>query len=256
MVFLSSSAWKWQAEPLKQQVTRWLLTHSLQRWAVLCKAHAGEQLRQHDGSISEKVREKADGGSRHHPGLNWSDLDSWIADFLGYRCASTLKSTHFWPRRPHSLSHFMFDCDPGATMSVVLDLSFSVCVWISAAVAIIYTSLGGLYSVAYTDVIQISLVLLSLVSFFFFAQWNSKLKSILLYFDSAARDFLSSQWLCVPFVLTSGVYTDITKTAFNHTHQAPWLGTLESDDVGRWIDNFLVMVRWTTVNRIDSNHQV
>ena len=168
MVFLSSSAWKWQAEPLKQQVTRWLLTHSLQRWAVLCKAHAGEQLRQHDGSISEKVREKADGGSRHHPGLNWSDLDSWIADFLGYRCASTLKSTHFWPHRPHSLSHFMFDCDPGATMSVVLDLSFSVCVWISAAVAIIYTSLGGLYSVAYTDVIQISLVLLSLGSFFFF----------------------------------------------------------------------------------------
>ncbi|XP_030265815.1 high-affinity choline transporter 1-like isoform X2 [Sparus aurata] len=98
----------------------------------------------------------------------------------------------------------------GVTMSVVLDLPFSVCVWISAAVAIIYTCLGGLYSVAYTDVIQISLVLLSL-------------------------------WLCVPFVLTSGVYTDITKTAFNHTHQAPWLGTLESDEVGRWIDNFLVM---------------
>ena len=196
MVFLSSSAWKWQAEPLKQQVTRWLLTHSLQRWAVLCKAHAGEQLRQHDGSISEKVREKADGGSRHHPGLNWSDLDSWIADFLGYRCASTLKSTHFWPHRPHSLSHFMFDCDPGATMSVVLDLSFSVCVWISAAVAIIYTSLGGLYSVAYTDVIQISLVLLSLVSFFFFAQWNSKLKSILLYFDSAAWFLLLPVAVC------------------------------------------------------------
>ena len=50
-------------------------------------------------------------------------------------------------------------------MSVVLDLSFSVCIWISAAVAIIYTVLGGLYSVTYTDVIQLSLVLLSLVSF-------------------------------------------------------------------------------------------
>ena len=48
-------------------------------------------------------------------------------------------------------------------MSVVLELPFSVCVWISAAVAIAYTVLGGLYSVAYTDVIQISLVLLSLV---------------------------------------------------------------------------------------------
>ncbi|XP_059184193.1 high-affinity choline transporter 1-like [Centropristis striata] len=98
----------------------------------------------------------------------------------------------------------------GATMRVVLDLSFSVCVWISAIVAIIYTVLGGLYSVAYTDVIQISLVLLSL-------------------------------WLCVPFVLTSDAYTDITKTTFNHTYQTSWLGKLESDDVGRWIDNFLVM---------------
>ena len=174
---------------------------------------------------------------------------------LGTQCASTLKSTHFWPRRPLSLSHFMFDCDPGATMSVVLDLPFSVCVWISAAVAIIYTCLGGLYSVAYTDVIQISLVLLSLVSFVFLNNETRSWKAfscilILL------RDFLSSQWLCVPFVLTSGVYTDITKTAFNHTHQAPWLGTLESDEVGRWIDNFLVMVRRTTVEHTDSNHQV
>ncbi|XP_075951250.1 high-affinity choline transporter 1-like [Anarhichas minor] len=98
----------------------------------------------------------------------------------------------------------------GATMNVVLDLPFSVCIWISAAVAIIYTVLGGLYSVAYTDVIQISLVLLSL-------------------------------WLCVPFVLTSDVYTDITETAFNHTYQGSWLGRLESDEIGRWIDQFLVM---------------
>ncbi|XP_068612704.1 high-affinity choline transporter 1-like [Brachionichthys hirsutus] len=50
----------------------------------------------------------------------------------------------------------------GATMTVVLGLPFSVCVWISAAVAIIYTVLGGLYSVAYTDVIQMSLILISL----------------------------------------------------------------------------------------------
>ncbi|XP_049919264.1 high-affinity choline transporter 1-like [Epinephelus moara] len=98
----------------------------------------------------------------------------------------------------------------GATMSVVLDLPFSVCVWISAAVAIIYTGLGGLYSVASTDIIQISLVLLGL-------------------------------WLCVPFVLASDVYTDITKTAWNHTYQVSWLGHLESDQVGRWIDDFLVL---------------
>lgn len=53
-------------------------------------------------------------------------------------------------------------------MSVVLDLPFNVCVWISAAVAIVYTLLGGLYSVAYTDIIQLVLLFSGLVSVFFF----------------------------------------------------------------------------------------
>lgn len=56
-------------------------------------------------------------------------------------------------------------------MSVVLDLPFNVCVWISAAVAIVYTLLGGLYSVAYTDVIQLVLIFSGLVSAFFFFQF-------------------------------------------------------------------------------------
>lgn len=48
-------------------------------------------------------------------------------------------------------------------MSVVLALPYSVCIWISAAVAIVYTLLGGLYSVAYTDIIQLLLIFVSLV---------------------------------------------------------------------------------------------
>lgn len=48
-------------------------------------------------------------------------------------------------------------------MSVVLDLPYTVCIWISAAVAVFYTLLGGLYSVAYTDVIQLILIFISLV---------------------------------------------------------------------------------------------
>lgn len=49
-------------------------------------------------------------------------------------------------------------------MSVILDLPFTVCTWISAAVVVIYTLLGGFYSVAYTDVIQLVLIFFSLVS--------------------------------------------------------------------------------------------
>ncbi|CAN9510799.1 unnamed protein product [Ophioblennius macclurei] len=98
----------------------------------------------------------------------------------------------------------------GATMSVILDLPFSYSVWISAAVAIVYTLLGGLYSVAYTDVIQLALVFVSL-------------------------------WLCVPFLLTNPTSLSIAHTAFNHTFQDPWTGTLNQDQVWRWIDDFLML---------------
>ncbi|KAM3862839.1 high-affinity choline transporter 1-like [Diretmus argenteus] len=98
----------------------------------------------------------------------------------------------------------------GVTMSVILDLSYAVSIWISAAVAITYTLLGGLYSVAYTDVIQLILIFISL-------------------------------WLCVPFALMSPSSSDITQTAFNNTYQPPWVGTLEADRAWSWIDNFLLL---------------
>eukprot|EP00064_Thunnus_orientalis_P006016 superscaffoldBa00000607_g6030 len=98
----------------------------------------------------------------------------------------------------------------GATMSVILDLPYSYSAWISSAVAIIYTLLGGLYSVAYTDIIQLSLVFLSL-------------------------------WLCIPFLLLNPSSTNIAQTAFNHTFQEPWVGTLERDNIWKWIDDFLML---------------
>uniref|UniRef100_A0A3Q3RFA2 High-affinity choline transporter 1-like n=1 Tax=Mastacembelus armatus TaxID=205130 RepID=A0A3Q3RFA2_9TELE len=98
----------------------------------------------------------------------------------------------------------------GSTMSVVLDLSYPLCIWISAAVAIIYTLMGGLYSVAYTDIIQLTLIFFSL-------------------------------WLCVPFILTNPYSVDISKTAFNFTYQTPWIGTIEKERAWGWIDNFLIL---------------
>lgn len=98
----------------------------------------------------------------------------------------------------------------GATMSVILDLPYGYSVWISSAVAIIYTLLGGLYSVAYTDVIQLTLAFLSL-------------------------------WLCVPFLLANPTSSSITVTAFNNTLQEPWVGRLDSGNLWKWIDDFLML---------------
>lgn len=98
----------------------------------------------------------------------------------------------------------------GSTMSVILDIPYSVCIWLSATVAIVYTLLGGLYSVAYTDVIQLILIFCSL-------------------------------WLCVPFVLLSSHTDDITKSAHAFIYQAPWTGSVNNRNVWIWIDNFLIL---------------
>ncbi|XP_077460847.1 high affinity choline transporter 1-like [Stigmatopora argus] len=96
------------------------------------------------------------------------------------------------------------------TMSVILDLSYAYSIVISAVVAIIYTLLGGLYSVAYTDVIQLILIFISL-------------------------------WVCVPFLCTNPHSMDISLTAYTHTYQAPWIGKVNFDEAGKWFDDFMLL---------------
>lgn len=49
-------------------------------------------------------------------------------------------------------------------MNIILGIAPYQSILISASVAILYTIMGGLYSVAYTDVIQLFLIVVSLVS--------------------------------------------------------------------------------------------
>ncbi|XP_068184066.1 high affinity choline transporter 1-like [Antennarius striatus] len=95
-------------------------------------------------------------------------------------------------------------------MSVVLDLPFTVCIWISATIVITYTLLGGLYSVAYTDVIQLVLI-------------------------------FSGLMICVPFVMTSPHTLDISQTLMNNTLNAPWIGQPELKRIWIMIDDFLFL---------------
>ncbi|XP_023869028.1 high-affinity choline transporter 1 [Salvelinus sp. IW2-2015] len=98
----------------------------------------------------------------------------------------------------------------GGTVSVIMDIPSPLAVALSAAVAILYTLLGGLYSVAYTDVIQLIFMFLSL-------------------------------WFCVPFILMSPASTDITVTAVTKLYQEPWTGRLKLADAGRWLDDLLLV---------------
>ncbi|KAL5021607.1 hypothetical protein ScPMuIL_000762 [Solemya velum] len=60
----------------------------------------------------------------------------------------------------------------GATLSVILDLNSTITIIISACVAVVYTFFGGLYSVAYTDVVQLILVFIGLILGLSFALTN------------------------------------------------------------------------------------
>ena len=46
----------------------------------------------------------------------------------------------------------------GTTLSVILDIDINLSVVLSATVAVSYTLVGGMFSVAYTDVIQIAFI--------------------------------------------------------------------------------------------------
>lgn len=86
-------------------------------------------------------------------------------------------------------------------MSVVLNLSHSLCIWISAAVAIVYTVLGGLYSVASTDVIQISLMLIGMVG-------SSEIEIILMLCRHRTPLYQASPMLFIVFtVVVCPIYT-------------------------------------------------
>ncbi|XP_064832615.1 high-affinity choline transporter 1-like isoform X1 [Oncorhynchus masou masou] len=99
----------------------------------------------------------------------------------------------------------------GATLSVIVDIDINMSVVISALIAIFYTLVGGLYSVAYTDVVQLFCIFLGL-------------------------------WVSVPFALYNPAVSSISVTAKEAVYQTPWLGKIDSADTWMWIDNFCLLM--------------
>ena len=58
----------------------------------------------------------------------------------------------------------MTGCCLGATLAVIIDMELNTAVVSSALIAVFYTWVGGLYSVAYTDVVQLGCIFVGLVT--------------------------------------------------------------------------------------------
>ncbi|XP_018412318.1 PREDICTED: high-affinity choline transporter 1-like isoform X1 [Nanorana parkeri] len=98
----------------------------------------------------------------------------------------------------------------GATVRVILDVNGYISIIISACTVILYTLLGGLYSVAYTDVIQLLFMMISL-------------------------------WICVPFALLNSASENIAYTAVNKVYQEPWIGNIQPQYIARWLDDLMFL---------------
>ncbi|XP_020639703.3 high affinity choline transporter 1 [Pogona vitticeps] len=99
----------------------------------------------------------------------------------------------------------------GATISVIIDINVNISVVISALIAVLYTLVGGLYSVAYTDVVQLFCIFIGL-------------------------------WISVPFAMSHPAVTDIGYTAVHEVYQEPWLGSIKTLDLFTWFDNFALLI--------------
>ncbi|CAK8686514.1 unnamed protein product [Clavelina lepadiformis] len=96
----------------------------------------------------------------------------------------------------------------GGTLAVIIDLDTEISVIVSACIAVFYTLIGGLYSVAYTDVVQLICIFIGL-------------------------------WLSIPFAFTNPAVSDIGTTAVNGPN---WLGSWDSTQTGTWIDSALLLI--------------
>eukprot|EP00927_Polykrikos_kofoidii_P020922 TRINITY_DN19990_c0_g1_i1.p1 TRINITY_DN19990_c0_g1~~TRINITY_DN19990_c0_g1_i1.p1 ORF type:complete len:611 (+),score=60.66 TRINITY_DN19990_c0_g1_i1:222-1835(+) len=93
----------------------------------------------------------------------------------------------------------------GGTLSVILDMNKDAAIIFSAIVSLVYTLFGGLWSVCYTDVIQLICIFIGL-------------------------------WLAVPFALGNEHVTDIG------AHPVRSTGSWSSESSGVWIDDMLLMM--------------
>jgi len=90
----------------------------------------------------------------------------------------------------------------GSTLQVILDIENTISIVISAIIAVVYTLMGGLVSVAYTDVFQLFFIAFGLFLALPFA-WNSE---------------------------------SVTESITEEPFKSDWLGSVDAQDWGLWAD--------------------
>ncbi|KAL5015960.1 hypothetical protein ScPMuIL_005549 [Solemya velum] len=94
----------------------------------------------------------------------------------------------------------------GASLAVILNIDSLTAIIISACIAILYTVVGGLFSVAYTDIVQLACIFFGL-------------------------------WLSFPFALKHDAVHDIKLNATDN-----WIKSLDEPYIGQYVDSYLLLI--------------
>ncbi|XP_041054625.1 high-affinity choline transporter 1-like [Carcharodon carcharias] len=98
----------------------------------------------------------------------------------------------------------------GSSLSVIFEINVHLAIVISTVVAVCYTLIGGLYSVAYTDMAQLFCIFVGL-------------------------------YVSLPFAVLNPAVTNIAITSTEYVYREPWLGSVSPESAWIWIDNYFLM---------------
>ncbi|XP_060682649.1 high-affinity choline transporter 1-like [Hemiscyllium ocellatum] len=99
----------------------------------------------------------------------------------------------------------------GSSLSVIFEIDVHLAIIISTVIAVCYTLIGGLYSVAYTDMAQLLCIFVGL-------------------------------YMSLPFAVLNPAVTSIAITATEYVYREPWLGYISPGNAWIWVDNYILMI--------------
>ncbi|VEL39972.1 unnamed protein product [Protopolystoma xenopodis] len=112
-------------------------------------------------------------------------------------------SLNSWQSLIHILS--LLPLALGATLMVITEMNKEASIIVSACIALVYTLFGGLYSVAYTDVVQLFCIFIGL-------------------------------WICVPFAMMN------ENVASLGSNPSRWVGEIQPIDSVYYADNLFMLI--------------
>ena len=127
----------------------------------------------------------------------------------------------------------------GTTLAVILNLPVTPTIIVSAAVAVFYTLFGGIYAVAYTDVIQLILMIIGLFLAIPFVVTNDAIPE-----DGIGISYVNTSVGIDGYRQRQAIELDnfSNSSELIEFDQPIWIGEIENKKIAKWIDSMIMLI--------------